>query len=329
MVNLIDIVLMGLLLITAFAIVRMRDLFAIVMLFSIYSLASASFFVNLDAVDVALTEAAVGAGISTVLMLGTLAMTRRHEERRPRQPHLLPLFIVAVTGAVLIYGTLDMPHFADPAAPIHQHVVPRYIEQSGTEIGIPNIVASILASYRGFDTLGETAVVFTAGLGVLTLLGRFGRREELSDGRSMYHDMILRVIGKALVPLMLLFALYVQFHGELGPGGGFQAGVVAAAAFILYSIVFGWDRAQKIISPFALNIMMACGVSLYALVGVAGMLLGGEFLNYNVLGSYPAGGQHLGIFLVELGVGITVAAVMLSIYFDFAARLAVRKLEGE
>ena len=326
---LIDIVLMGLLLTTALAMVALRDLFAIIMLFSVYSLLSASFFFNLDAVDVALTEAAVGAGVWTILMMGTLSMTRRYEQRRPRRAPLLPLVIVVVTGAALIYGTLDMPYFADPAAPIHQHVAPRYIEQSGAEIGIPNIVASILASYRGYDTLGETAVIFTAGLGVLTLLGRFDRRQELADNRSMYHDMILRVVGKGLVPLILLFALYIQFHGELGPGGGFQAGVIAAAAFILYSIIFGWDRAQKIISPRVLNIMMASGVLIYGTVGVFGMLLGAEYLNYNVLGSYPEGGQHLGISLVEIGVGITVSAVMLSIYFDFAARLAVRKWEGQ
>src|SRR5690554_8058127 len=123
MVNLIDIVHMGLMLITAFAIVRLRDLFAIVMLFSIYSLVSASFFVDLDAVDVALAEAAVGAGISTVLMLSTLALTAREEKPNTRG-RILPLLVVLVTGAALVYGTLDMPHFDDPDAPIHHHVAP-------------------------------------------------------------------------------------------------------------------------------------------------------------------------------------------------------------
>ena len=166
------------LVITAFSVVFLRDLFAIVMLFGIYSLVSASFFVNADAVDVALTEAAVGAGISTVLMLGTLALTRRREKRSSHGP-LLPLIVVVVTGAALIYGTLDMPYFTDPGAPVHQHVAPRYIQESGEEIGVPNIVTSVLASYRGYDTLGETVVIFTAGLGVLTLLGRFGPRPKM------------------------------------------------------------------------------------------------------------------------------------------------------
>jgi multicomponent Na+:H+ antiporter subunit B len=136
----------------------------------------------MDAVDVAFTEAAVGAGISTVLMLGTLALTFR-EERPPRRSSLLPLAVVLVTGAALIYGTLDMPHFGDPDAPIHQHVAPRYIEDSPKEVGPPNMVTSVLASYRGYDTLGETTVIFTAGMGVMVLLGGLrGRRKRQRRG---------------------------------------------------------------------------------------------------------------------------------------------------
>ncbi len=320
---------MGLLVITAFSVVAMRDLFAIVMLFGIYSLVSAALFVNLDAVDVALTEAAVGAGISTVLMLGTLAMTTRSERRSNHGP-LLPLLVVIVTGIALVYGTLDMPHFTDPEAPIHTHVAPRYIEESGQEIGVPNIVTSVLASYRGYDTLGETVVIFTAGIGVLTLLGRFGPRPGTSAvAASMSHHLILRVISKALIPLILLYALYIQFHGDYGPGGGFQAGVMFAAAFILYAIVFGSDMTLQIVRPGVLHILIAIGVLLYGGVGVATMLLGGNYLDYNVLSHDPVHGQHLGILLVELGVGITVSAVMLSIFIDFTCRNSVRQGEQE
>ncbi len=152
----------------------LRDLFAVVMLFGIYSLLSASIFLVLDAVDVALTEAAVGAGISTVLMLGTLALTAR-TEKTLHHSVAVPLLVVTITGAALIYSTLDMPRWGDPQAPIHRHVAPRYIEESPKETGIPNIVTSVLASYRGYDTLGEVTVIFTAGVGVLVLLGR-GRR---------------------------------------------------------------------------------------------------------------------------------------------------------
>ena len=154
----------------ALAVARLRQLFAAVMLFAIFSLLSAAVFVSLDAVDVAFTEAAVGAGISTILMLATLSMTRSREEGERR---LKPLALVAVvvTGAVLLYGTVDYPNVGDPLAPAHQHVAPRYLEESGEEIGIPNVVTSVLASYRGYDTLGEVTVIFTAGIGVLCLLG--------------------------------------------------------------------------------------------------------------------------------------------------------------
>ncbi len=160
----------------ALAIVRLRHLFAVVMLSGIYSLLSAGIFVQLDAVDVAFTEAAVGAGITTILMLGTLALTT-DTERPPVKRQWLPLVVVLATGAALIYGTLDLPLLGDPNAPANLHVAPRYIEQSGQEVGVPNIVTSVLASYRGYDTLGEVTVIFTAGIGVMVLLGGTRRRK--------------------------------------------------------------------------------------------------------------------------------------------------------
>ena len=177
MVEAINIVLLGLLVITAVAAIRLHDLFAVVMMFGIYSLLAAAVFVVLDAVDVAFTEAAVGVGVSTILMLATLGLVGRWE-RRPAHRPFLPLLVVAVTGAALIYGTLDMPHFGDPDAPAHQHVAPRYLEKSQEEIGIPNVVTGVLASYRGYDTLGELTVIFTAGVGVLALLGIRRRRQD-------------------------------------------------------------------------------------------------------------------------------------------------------
>jgi len=167
--------------VTAIAILRLRSLFAVVMLSGIYSLLSACLFVVLDAVDVAFTEAAVGAGITTVLMLSTLALTKSREKIPTYKP-LLPLAVVLVTGAALIYASFDMPAFGDPEAPANTHVIPRYLQDSPEEIGIPNVVTSVLASYRGYDTLGETVVIFTAGIGVMLLLGRgLGRRRREDD----------------------------------------------------------------------------------------------------------------------------------------------------
>lgn len=169
---------------TAVAAIRLRDLFAVVMLFGIYSLVSASLFVVLDAVDVAFTEASVGAGVSTVFMLGTLALTTSREKTPSTHKPLLPLLAVTITGLALVYGTWDIPRYGDPGNPIHHHLVQRFIEDSPEEIGIPNIVTSVLASYRGYDTLGETTVVFTAAIGVLVLIGGARRRRRSREDES-------------------------------------------------------------------------------------------------------------------------------------------------
>jgi multicomponent Na+:H+ antiporter subunit B len=131
---------------------------------------------------------------------------------------------------------------------------------------------------------------------------------------------VLRIVSKWLIPYILLFALYVQFHGDYGPGGGFQAGVIFAAAFILYGLVFGLETARRAAPPTLIETTAALGVLLYAGVGVVAMLRGGAFLDYSVLRHDAAHGQHLGIMLVEAGVGITVASVMILIFFAFAGR---------
>ena len=169
-VTLIDIILLTFMGATAITILWLRSLFAVVMLSGIYSLLAASMFVALDAVDVAFTEAAVGAGISTVLMMATIALTGE-KERSPAHMPLLSLVVVLITGAALIYATFDMPAFGAADAPVNLHVAPRYLNESFGEVGLPNVVTSVLASYRGYDTLGEVTVIFTAALAVMMLLG--------------------------------------------------------------------------------------------------------------------------------------------------------------
>lgn len=133
-------------------------------------------------------------------------------------------------------------------------------------------------------------------------------------------DPVLKITAKFLIPLIMLFALYVQFHGEYSPGGGFQAGVIFAAAIILYGLVFGVEKAKKVLPMEFLMRQAALGVLIYGGVGVVTVLRGGEFLNYNLLSSDPVAGQHLGIMLVEIGVGLTVSAVMVIISYAFADR---------
>lgn len=316
---LIDIVLLTMLVFTTIAIVRSRSLFAIVMLSGIYSLLSANIFVVLDAVDVAFTEAAVGAGISTVLMLATIGITGYEQKKRRSISRITPLIVVFITGAVLVYGTLDMPAFTDPNDPIHQHVAPRYINDSPTEVGIPNMVTSVLASYRGYDTMGEVIVVFAALIGVLSLLGI---REKKTD--PVYTEPpprpILQVMAKFMIPFIILFALYVQFHGDFGPGGGFQAGVIFSVAIILYTLTFSQQDAMDLVPPWVLKRLAALGVLIYGGTGVVSLLKGGNFLDYNVLAHDPIHGQHYGILIIEFGVGLTVACVMILIFFAFISR---------
>jgi multicomponent Na+:H+ antiporter subunit B len=171
-------VLLTLLAAITIGVVRTRNLFGVIVLAGIYSFLMASVLIVLDAVDVAMTEAAVGAGVSTVLLLATLHLTGSMEYPRPRQAYL-PLFVAFGTGAAIVWGTYSLPPFGTADAPIHKHVAPRYLEQSIKETMVPNVVTSVLADYRGYDTLGETTVIFTAGIGVLLLLkGRRRRRTE-------------------------------------------------------------------------------------------------------------------------------------------------------
>ena len=161
--------------VTVLAIAVQRNLFSVVVLAGIYSFLMATVLVALDAVDVAMTEASVGAGISTVLLLGALYLCGG-EEMKPLARPWLPLAVAAVISGALVYGTLGLPAFSDPSAPIHVRVVPRYLNEALRETGVPNVVTAVLASYRGYDTLGETTVVFCAGAGVIALLRRRRRR---------------------------------------------------------------------------------------------------------------------------------------------------------
>jgi multicomponent Na+:H+ antiporter subunit B len=196
-----------LLIVVAVLVARATNLYAAGMLTGIFSLLSAGLFTMMDAVDVAFTEAAVGAGISTVLILGTLSLTS-HEERQ-QAPRILPFGMVVITGLLLVWGTIGMKSYGDPSAPMHTHLGSQFIdkefkalkyyeaEHHGTlkesevhhgdksmGIGLPNAVTSILASYRGYDTMGETGVIFTAGIGVMLLLSARRRKLQPNEKRA-------------------------------------------------------------------------------------------------------------------------------------------------
>jgi len=318
--------LLSLLVITAVAIVRAEDLFSAVMLSSIFSLLMAANFFVLDAADVALTEAAVGAGVATVLLLGALALTPARE-RPGRGRSWLVMATVAANVLIILYATLHVPRLGDPDAPVHQHVAPWYLENTAIYMDIPNVVTAVLASFRGYDTLGEVFVILIAGIGVLFILsaGRpqlLDRQPRARRSVGLKHHLIPEVVSRLLIPFIVLFGLYVQFHGEYGPGGGFQAGAIVAAAMILYAVIEGERAALQLLPPGLLYALSLGGALLYGLVGVICMLLGGTFLDYSVLAANPVIGQQIGIVVIELGVGVSVTGVLLTIYHAFASRQA-------
>ena len=314
--------LLSLLVITAIAIVRAKNLFVAVMLTSIFSLLMAANFFILDAADVALTEAAVGAGVTTVIFLCALSLTDDRE--KPREGNRWIAFCtVAVLALLIIYATFDKPRLGDPDAPVHQHVAPWYLDKTPEYIDIPNVVTAILGSFRGYDTLGEVFVVFSACIGVLFILGVSPvkrNNEVIKKTSGLRHHLIPQVVGRLLIPFIVLFGLYVQFHGEYGPGGGFQAGAIIATGVILYGLLEGESAALKAIPRSVLLGMVVGGALLYGGVGVACMLMGGAFLDYSVLAADPVAGQQLGILIIEAGVGMAVCGALLSIYHAFAAR---------
>lgn len=175
-------VLLVLMAVTVAVLARVRNLFAVIVLASVYSFLMATVLVALDAVDVAMTEAAVGAGISTVLLLGALSLCKS-EEAKPLHRPWLPLALAVTCAGLLTYGAMGLPPFSDPQAPIHTHVAPTYLKEAVVKTSVPNVVTAVLASYRSFDTLGETIVVFTAGAGVVALLRR-RRRPQRQEERS-------------------------------------------------------------------------------------------------------------------------------------------------
>jgi len=314
--------LLTLLVITAIAIVRAEDLFVSVILTTIFSLLMAINFFILDAADVALTEAAVGAGVTTVIFLCALALTG-DQEKPQKQGQKVALVIVSILALVIIYSTFDNPQLGDPDAPVHQHVAPWYLEKTPEYMDFPNVVTAILSSFRGYDTLGEVFVVFAACIGVLFILGVSPPRKamQVSVKKSgLRHHLIPQVVGRLLIPFIVLFGLYTQFHGEYGPGGGFQAGALIATGVILFALLEGEAEALRAVPRRVLLGMVVGGALLYGSVGVVCMLMGGAFLDYSVLAADPVWGQQLGILIIEAGVGMAVCGALLSIFHAFAAR---------
>jgi len=263
------------------------------------------------------------------------------------------LIIVILLGGVLIYGSLEFPSWGDPASPASSHVSPYYIEKSMEDTSVPNLVTAVLADYRGYDTMFETIVIFTAGIACIFLLRRFqteasetrlyrhiptgitlridkkGKFPEDStvferiDSVWVPHDLIVKTTSRLIVPFIQIFALYVIAHGHHSPGGGFQGGVILGAAMVIFAIAFNLRTAIGRMSERSTVVLSTLGVFIYACTGILCMLFGLNYLDYGalagLLGVDPVTARSHGILIVEIGVGIAVMAVMVTLYYNLAS----------
>ena len=265
----------------------------------------------------------------------------------------IAIIIVSLFGALLIYCTLDFPSWGDPHAPASLHVSPRYIEKTMDETSVPNIVTAVLADYRGYDTLFETIVIFTAGIACIILLRTTRRRKqkggmyrhiptgitlrfkedapspieskdfERIDLEWVPYDIIIKTACRMIVPFCQIFALYVIAHGHHSPGGGFQGGVILGASVILFAISHTLRATFGRISEKTAVLLCGLGVFIYAGTGVLCMIFGANFLDYSALSHLlplgPVAARSFGILMVEIGVGISVMAVMIHLYYNLAS----------
>lgn len=256
-------------------------------------------------------------------------------------------------GGLLIYGTFDFPGWGDPSAPAARHVSPYYIEHTMQDTSVPNIVTAVLADYRGFDTMFETIVIFTAGIACIFLLRTY--KTAMPDSRLYRHiptgitirikkggkvpdesdhferidsvwvpyDLVIRTTCRIIIPFIQVFALYVIAHGHHSPGGGFQGGVILGASVVLFAIGFNLRRAIRQMSEKMVTALCALGVFIYAGTGLLCLAFNANYLDYSALAALlrtdPVTARSHGILMVEIGVGVAVMATMIVLYYNLAS----------
>lgn len=248
----------------------------------------------------------------------------------------ITLAAVIFSGLLLAATTLDFPKWGDPQTPASMHVSARFIEKSLEEMATPNVVTAVLGNYRAFDTMLETIVVFTAGLACFFILRTREPCEDAAPPPPMEapqelvgQDLVVKTVARTFIPLIQLFGLYVLAHGHYSPGGGFQGGVIFAAAYILLAVSHNMQTALRYMSERATHLLSAAGVLLFAGIGVICMTKGVNFLDYDglagILGMPLATGHSFAILLIETGVGLTVTAALVMIFKLLSSHGAVQE----
>lgn len=318
-----------LLIVISIKIIIAKDLLEAVIFTSVFSLLIGLSYLLMDAPDVAMTEAALGACLSTCVYLNLLRKLPSDLKNNIQKSKIIPAGLICLSFIlVLTYMGLELPNYGDENTPLQTGVTKYYLENTGQDIGVPSFVAAILASYRGYDTLGETSVILIAGISVLLVLSKRmdpslheNDIEENKNGAILKLYPIIKHITTFLVPYIILYSLYIQLNGESSPGGGFQAGVIFASSLIAYDLVYG---NQKLNRYFSINILISIavlGTMLYGMTGAISLFFNDNFLDYYSLTNFTNNkllAQHIGIFAVEIGIGLTVSSVMYLIYSLFS-----------
>nr|WP_040257238.1 DUF4040 domain-containing protein [Rickettsia hoogstraalii] len=320
-----------LLILISIKIIFAKDLLNAVIAASIFSLLIGVSYLIMDAPDVAMTEAALGACLSTCVYLNLLRKLPPDLKNIERTNIILASLICLLFVVTLAYMGLELPNYGDDNAPIHMHSSKYYLENTSRDIGVPSFVAAILASYRGYDTLGETSVILIAGIAVLLVFSKKLEKVEV-DSRFRGNDInnmndtvlkaypIIKYITSFIIPYIILYSIYIQLNGESSPGGGFQAGVIFASSLIAYDLVYGNRKLSRYFPPNVLICIAVLGVAIYAIVGTISLFFNDNYLNYYSLTNFINDkllAQHIAIVIVEIGIGLTVAAIMYLIYNVF------------
>jgi len=291
-------------LLTTIAFIRSSNILITILLNASFSIFTVIMYLALDAPDVAMTEAAVSL-LTSIFAIYTIKATYEGEYSFKEKANIFALILCLTLAICLMYAGFDLPIFGEKKDSI------QYIDSTVNDIGIPSLVTAILASYRGYDTLFETIVIVIAGMSVLMISNV--KPSNIKDKP----DLLNLTTTRFMISFILLFAFYLQFHSEISPGGGFQAGSIIALALIVYDMAIGINIALN-----RLKFAAILGTAIYFITGLLGLFSKFEFLNYNVLYKNHLVAQKIGITLVEIGVGISVASIMLLIYFCLSRHAA-------
>jgi multicomponent Na+:H+ antiporter subunit B len=306
----------------AFVALWLRDLMSAVIVLGAYSFLMCLVWTGMGAVDVAFTEAAVGAGVSTVFFIAVLFNTTRNITFNPLDVSSKLVALVACLGFgyVLLQGVSDLPDWGDPYSPVNAGVSTYYIENAYADTHVPNLVTTVLADYRSVDTMLETTVVLIALLGIFMILKKDRPAQSDSSDTQAHDSLIIRLSARFIAPFIQLFGLYVVAHGHHSPGGGFQGGVILGTGLILMAMSMGMASAKRLLSIPRMIILAAVGVLIYAGWGAVPLVYNGYFLDYSVWESvFGSMARSHSMLIVEIGVALTVMCGMYGIYMSLVS----------